>query len=191
MTATDVSTDLHARIDAVLDENPNAEHHDVAKWILNDLREADRLIDELLTLVADEVWRHKRTRARRKEHEAFGNKHEEESVEEPAEEDVLDDQSRSETHRGPVVEDTTFRLTPEVLAGRRMIVNETFAIPGTGRRVTWGEATIADHEKRIGWLEQFIRGNQRTADQHRTVVRELRAAECNTLNELLAIQEAA
>ena len=69
-------------------------------------------------------------------------------------------------------------------AERAQLMEQTFSL-GDGRRVLWGEATIADHEARIDFLSKKRDGLDDTIQRHRGVVEQLRATGASCLNELL------
>lgn len=73
---------------------------------------------------------------------------------------------------------TELRVTRELL--------ETFFALGDGIRVTWGSATIEQHEQRIAMLERNALGVIETAARHRAAVRVLRDSGRRSLAELAA-----
>lgn len=64
----------------------------------------------------------------------------------------------------------------------------SFAL-GDGERVTWGEATIEQHERRIAMLKKQVKGTVRTIRRHEEAVRRLREAGAMCLAELAARPE--
>lgn len=58
-----------------------------------------------------------------------------------------------------------------------------FALPD-GSRVTWAEATAAQHELRASQLEGLAAGDLATASIHRQAINDLRSAGVKTLSEL-------
>ena len=57
-------------------------------------------------------------------------------------------------------------------AERQALLCETFSLPD-GRRVVWGEATVADHEERIAMLAALRDGIGSTIERHRQAIAEL------------------
>jgi hypothetical protein len=66
---------------------------------------------------------------------------------------------------------------------RQQVMAETFT-PGDGRRVLWGEATIADHEMRIAYLKKMRGGIDATMQRHEEAIKLLRASGATCLNDL-------
>lgn len=67
---------------------------------------------------------------------------------------------------------------------RLRCMKETFTT-GDGRRVYWGEATIADHQMRIDYLARMRDGIDNTVQRHREAIQQLKASGASCLNELL------
>lgn len=63
------------------------------------------------------------------------------------------------------------------------LLTATFALPD-GRRVTFGAATIAEHEEYANMLEGQAAGSLETAALHRRAVNDIRAGHVHTLAEL-------
>lgn len=61
----------------------------------------------------------------------------------------------------------------------------SFAIDTTGVTVTWGEATVDQHERRIGMLTANASANIEAAARHRTAVNELRSTGAVNLRDLV------
>ncbi len=64
------------------------------------------------------------------------------------------------------------------------LVTHSFFV-GNGERVTWGAATVDQHEIRIDYMEQKRQGLARTIDKHRQAVAAIRSAEVTCLNDLV------
>ena len=62
------------------------------------------------------------------------------------------------------------------------LLDAEFAVDG--ERVTWGAATIEQHERRASWLETHASGTLETAARHRAAIMMLREAQLATLREL-------
>lgn len=58
---------------------------------------------------------------------------------------------------------------------------------GDGRRVTWGSATLAEHEQRAAMLEQNAVANAEAAARHRSAIQALGLAGAPNLAELVAV----
>lgn len=71
-------------------------------------------------------------------------------------------------------------------ARRSQFLQSTFALPD-GRRVTWGEATIQDHEARIAYLSKQQKGIGETIGLHRSVINEIKTAAVTCLNEARSV----
>lgn len=80
-------------------------------------------------------------------------------------------------------EETELRVTAELLGSE-------FAL-GDGRRVTWGQATVADHEQRVALLTRNATANAEAAARHLAAVEMLRGHGVGTLAELAASDEPA
>lgn len=63
------------------------------------------------------------------------------------------------------------------------LLGSDFAL-GDGRRVTWAEATVADHEQRVAMLETSAVGTLETAARHRAAIEMLRRHGVKTLAEV-------
>lgn len=72
---------------------------------------------------------------------------------------------------------------PGVDDGLRALFRSTFHL-GDGTSVTWGDATIEQHEQRIAFLSIQRDGITRTIDQHREAIRAIQAAGTSCLNDL-------
>lgn len=57
---------------------------------------------------------------------------------------------------------------------------------GDGREVTWGDATVEDHEARIAFLELQARGLMDTVERHRASIALITAAGATCLKEAYA-----
>lgn len=66
---------------------------------------------------------------------------------------------------------------------RKRLLDASFAL-GDGRFVRWGEATIADHEARVAFLEAHVAGVRTTIDRHLEAVALLHAHGVTCLDEL-------
>jgi hypothetical protein len=62
---------------------------------------------------------------------------------------------------------------------------------GNGERVTWRDATVADHERRVTYLQRNIEAQQGNVDLHVGLIERLRRNGLNTLGEALAQTQAA
>lgn len=63
------------------------------------------------------------------------------------------------------------------------MLDQSFVLPD-GTRVTWGAATVAQHELRAHSLETMATSTLETAARHRTAVQALKSAGVDTLREL-------
>jgi hypothetical protein len=61
---------------------------------------------------------------------------------------------------------------------------ETVFALGDGQRVTWGDATVDQHQQRIGMLMQNMYANAETAARHQAAVGMIEAAGVATLREV-------
>lgn len=66
---------------------------------------------------------------------------------------------------------------------RKLFLSERFAV-GDGRYVTWGEATVADHEARIAMLEALRNGIAESIGRHERAIVEIAAAGVSCLDEI-------
>ena len=66
---------------------------------------------------------------------------------------------------------------------RRQLLDETFGI-GDGRRITWGEATVADHQARADMLAKMRDGLDATIARHLDAIAQLQQANARCLNDL-------
>jgi hypothetical protein len=57
---------------------------------------------------------------------------------------------------------------------------------GDGNRVTWRDATVADHEERIGMLTKMMAGTSVTAAMHISAAQMIKDAGVDTLGEVMA-----
>lgn len=73
---------------------------------------------------------------------------------------------------------------------RAALLAETFAL-GDGSRVSWGEATVEQHEQRIAMLARLRDGIDATIARHRAAVEGIRAAGVKCLADLEALEVAA
>lgn len=77
-------------------------------------------------------------------------------------------------------DEATKRVNAEWVA----LLAESFMVNGT--RVTWAEATVAQHETRAAFLDGLAAGNIETAAIHRAAVTACRDAHVDTLAEVTA-----
>ena len=68
------------------------------------------------------------------------------------------------------------------VADRRRLLDEHFTVGD--RYVSWGDATIADHEARIAYLRRYIAGLNDTIERHYQAITMIRAAGATCLNEI-------
>ena len=68
-----------------------------------------------------------------------------------------------------------------------MLPRSRFAL-GDGNSVSWGEATLSQHEKRIGMLRAMWSGISETIKRHETAITLLQQTGAKCLNELLTEQ---
>lgn len=66
------------------------------------------------------------------------------------------------------------------------LLTTTVALPG-GERVTWGEATVEQHEARIAMLAKHAAGELETASRHRAAVESIKAAGVRCLDDLVTV----
>lgn len=78
----------------------------------------------------------------------------------------------------------------ERVSRRAELLSVSFAVPQTGRVVTWGEATEADHRVRAEWYEKVGYASFEQAHMHRRAISELKAAKVLTLNEIAGLHHA-
>jgi hypothetical protein len=71
------------------------------------------------------------------------------------------------------------------LPGLRLLLNAEFAL-GSGKRVTWGAATIDDHHHRIEYLRAKQRGIEQTIERHKHVAQLLLENNAECLADLFA-----
>lgn len=74
----------------------------------------------------------------------------------------------------------------DVNGDRARLMLETFAL-GDGRRVAWGEATVADHKARIELLAKLRDGIAASIQRHQEAIDELLAAGVSCLNDLQVV----
>lgn len=82
-----------------------------------------------------------------------------------------------------IAAETRLEVTAELLGSE-------FAL-GDGRRVTWGEATIADHEQRIAMVTANAVANAEDAARHQAAVSLLKERGLDTLAEIASAEVAA
>lgn len=66
------------------------------------------------------------------------------------------------------------------------LLPEGFANPRTGSWVTWGEATVEDHEARIGWLQGQMEALGQDVDRHQQAIKVIRERGVSCLAEVEA-----
>lgn len=81
--------------------------------------------------------------------------------------------------------DTQYECAAEVddTTDRKAWLAARFTVGG-GRWVTWGDATIADHEARIQFLDRYRSGIDRTIGRHSAAVDLLKSTQADTLGDL-------
>lgn len=85
------------------------------------------------------------------------------------------------------VERATFRKAGEPAEGGWLrLLPEGFANPRTGRWVTWGQATVEDHEARIGWLTGQMEALGQDVDRHQQAIKIIREHGVTCLAEVEA-----
>lgn len=73
----------------------------------------------------------------------------------------------------------------DVTAEFMSILTAKFAL-GNGERVTWGEATVEQHETRLRLIMANIKGLSETADRHRKAISLLRQTGAKCIGDLAA-----
>jgi hypothetical protein len=74
--------------------------------------------------------------------------------------------------------------SPDALDAFRLLVGQRFKL-GDGSEISWGQATIPQHEQRVAVLESMMRGLQDTIARHRAVIEFLRARGASCLDEVV------
>lgn len=95
---------------------------------------------------------------------------------------VRDECRRAWRHSATGVERLGGRRSDPALE-RKLFLSERFAV-GDGRYVTWGEATVADHEARIAMLEALRNGIAESIGRHQRAIEEIAAAGVSCLDEI-------
>jgi len=95
-------------------------------------------------------------------------------------------QQRLETHKKEETSALDLILTgrsPASVSQVRDFLHATFSL-GDGRQVTWGEATIEEHQTRIENLQKHVKAVSETILRHEKAVRRLKKHKVTCLNEL-------
>lgn len=128
-----------------------------------------RRLDVLLPLIEHHVATQRRQNARAAEDAAFAK----------------DEADRARRRREGIerrqlhIEDDARRPSPDVFT---QVLDVMFTVGGV--RVSWGDATVEQHEGRASELHSHAMGTMRTRQRHLRAVGVLRAADCKTLREL-------
>lgn len=86
------------------------------------------------------------------------------------------------------VERASFGTDSKVAEGGWLrLLPEGFANPRTGRWITWGNATVEDHEARIGWLTGQIDALGQDVDRHQRAIKVIREHGVSCLAEVEAV----
>ena len=80
---------------------------------------------------------------------------------------------------GVCTKSTTSKSTPTAAD----LYRERFAL-GDGTSVTWGRATIEQHQQRIAMLEKLQAGIAATIERHRTAIRTIESAGATCLEDI-------
>lgn len=64
------------------------------------------------------------------------------------------------------------------------VLDESFAVDGSGRRVLWGAATVEDHKARIAFLASYVSAINVTIRRHEEAVARIEAHGVSCLNEI-------
>lgn len=139
-------------------KHPNDDPYDLAGPLVEKAKPED-----ILSLIANAIATAQRAVARDREAHAFNRAFKKKSRVLPAQAQGRPDQSPSAPP------------TPSVAAFRSLF-NTKFAPARGDDKVTWGDATVDHHEKRIFLLETYRAGLARTADMHREAIRIIREA---------------
>jgi hypothetical protein len=81
-------------------------------------------------------------------------------------------------------------VAPKASNASLLFPSGTFAL-GDGTRVTWGRATVEQHEQRIALLRKLIAGLEQTIAMHEAAIRLLRATGARCLEEIEAMEAVA
>lgn len=73
-------------------------------------------------------------------------------------------------------------------SARNLLLTKSFYVPGKGR-VTWGEATIEDHQAYIAHLHERIAGTQLTISRHEKAITILRINNARCLNDVEDLED--
>lgn len=65
----------------------------------------------------------------------------------------------------------------------RALLQSPFAI-GDGQKVTWGQATIEQHQRRVMYLQKLRDGIDRTIEQHQAAIALLESSAASCLDDL-------
>lgn len=99
---------------------------------------------------------------------------------------LADEIRRVRRHRTARIERATIGGQGEGAEGGWLrLLPEGFVLPD-GRWVTWGEATVEDHEARIGWLSGQIEALGQDVDRHQQAIKVIREHGVSCLAEVEA-----
>jgi hypothetical protein len=142
---------------------------------------ASKSKDDLLDLVADALVTARRNHVRGVEALAFTR-----SLSERvsyAADDELDTELRPVTLVGAMA-----KIPREQFL---QLLDKQFALDQRGTMVHWGEATVAQHQARIGMLERHVAGTLTTITRHRQAITLIEQEGAHCLNEVLQTTAAA
>lgn len=141
-----------------VEANPNQDAQTLASKIIDKLP-----TEELVRLVAEEIDHIRRMKARVAEAEAFRSFR-------------------------PSIKPGRVERKQHINAGAfRAVIGSTFKV-GNGVEVSWGQATIEQHEQRVAMLERMRNGLDDTIRNHKATIAAMRDAGVNCLDDLLALR---
>lgn len=101
---------------------------------------------------------------------------------------IADEVRRLERSDTRSVESSTPRTGGRLPVDRCALMRRSFALPD-GSFVRWGQATVEDHQARIGMLAKLRNGLDATIGRHAVAVEQILAADVTCLDEISDAEE--
>lgn len=164
---------LDERIIELVQSDSDLEDWEIANVVVGNYDNLVDLQEAVKSVVSSRVCILRRTKVRNLEHKIFDNP----STANP----ISDDSNLTSVSSGYVgFAPTQVGASPE----EKSVFDEYYFITAMGERVRWVDATVEDHEKRIGFLGARISGIQKTMVRHQKAIDLIKELEVKCLGDI-------
>jgi hypothetical protein len=178
-----MSPESRAAIFALYEEMDDGDDESTARAVLTKLRVNQHATAHILPVIVEDVQHWRRARQRRAEEEAMGATLQ---IKRELRRESAQRAQDAGVRTGPQVRSDRFK---ELIEQMRPLAAIPFALYD-GTSVTWGEATIEQHELRAKRQRMNAAGSLRDAERHEAMIALLRSTDAKCFDDVLAREAA-